>query len=216
VLRGLWAGVRHLRAHEGAQNALLAIAAVRMAIGLLMIATLVLARNQLSDSPEQGLALLATTATAAGVGALLGAIVTPAATRRLGRAPWSVACLLGAAGSTLGLVTGVGPYRVIVVSAVTAAAAMSVKIGVDSLLHATVADEYRGRVFSVYDAIFNAALILAAVVGAAVVPQHGHNMRLFVAITILLLLGAMAARGMTDGRALHAPNRAPSGTPRRG
>lgn len=216
LLAGLVAGVRHLRAHDEAKAALITIAAVRMAVGLLMIATLVLARNHLADSAERGLALLASTAAAAGVGAGLGAILTPAATRRIGRGKWSVACLLSAAIATLTLVPGVGPNRIIFVCGVTAFAAMAVKIGVDSLLHATVADEYRGRVFSVYDAIFNAALILAAAIGAATVPDHGNSWSLFVAISLLMLLAAVPARDIAARRPNRAAGPRPTGTSRHG
>ena len=38
----------------------------------------------------------------------------------------------------------------------------------------TVADEFRGRVFALYDTLFNLALVVAAVLTALVLPDNGR------------------------------------------
>ena len=43
--------------------------------------------------------------------------------------------------------------------------AQCIKICVDTLVQAHVADEFKGRVFVLYDMIFNVALVVAAVIG---------------------------------------------------
>ena len=52
--------------------------------------------------------------------------------------------------------------------------AQALKICVDTLVQRHVADEYRGRVFALYDMLFNVALVLAAVLTALVLPADGH------------------------------------------
>ena len=48
--------------------------------------------------------------------------------------------------------------------------AQNIKICVDTLVQAHVDDEFKGRVFVLYDMIFNVALVLAAVIGALSCP----------------------------------------------
>ncbi len=51
--------------------------------------------------------------------------------------------------------------------------AQAVKICVDTTLQETVEDDFRGRVFSVYDTLFNVTFVAALVVGAFVLPPSG-------------------------------------------
>ena len=53
--------------------------------------------------------------------------------------------------------------------------AQSSKISVDTLVQETVEDEFRGRVFSFYDTLFNVTFVAAAVVGAFVLPVSGKS-----------------------------------------
>jgi predicted MFS family arabinose efflux permease len=46
---------------------------------------------------------------------------------------------------------------------------------VDTLVQTEVDDAFRGRVFSLYDVIFNVAFVAAAAVGAAVLPETGKS-----------------------------------------
>ena len=47
------------------------------------------------------------------------------------------------------------------------------KICVDTTLQESVEDDYRGRVFSVYDTLFNVTFVAALLVGAFVLPASG-------------------------------------------
>ena len=62
--------------------------------------------------------------------------------------------------------------------------AQGVKICVDTLVQLGVDDEFRGRVFSLYDVIFNVVFVAAAAVGALVIPTNGKSYALFVCISI--------------------------------
>src|SRR5690606_22464991 len=60
-----------------------------------------------------------------------------------------------------------------------------VKLCVDTTLQETVQDAYRGRVFAVYDMLFNAVFAGAAAVAATWLPPDGR--------AVLTLLGVVAA-----------------------
>jgi hypothetical protein len=56
------------------------------------------------------------------------------------------------------------------------------KISVDTLIQHHVVDAFRGRVFALYDMLFNVALVLAAVLTAVALPEDGHSPGSVVAI----------------------------------
>ena len=49
------------------------------------------------------------------------------------------------------------------------------KITVDTLVQQDIVDGFRGRVFALYDMLFNLALVAAATVTAIALPQDGHS-----------------------------------------
>jgi MFS family permease len=66
--------------------------------------------------------------------------------------------------------------------------AQNIKICVDTLVQAHVHDDFKGRVFVLYDMIFNVALVLAAVIGAVILPTNGKS----VFILVILAVGYLA------------------------
>ena len=68
--------------------------------------------------------------------------------------------------------------------------AQSIKICVDTLVQAHVDDEFKGRVFVIYDVIFNVALVLAAVIGAVILPTNGRSVLILVLMAVGYLLVA--------------------------
>jgi hypothetical protein len=104
----------------------------------------------------------------------VGALITPAVSRRLGLARWPVVLL---ALGTVAMLTLWLPYRLAtIIFGVFAIAlvAQGVKICVDTVVQRTVDDNFRGRVFSAYDTLFNVAFVAAAVVTAWTLPESGH------------------------------------------
>jgi hypothetical protein len=79
--------------------------------------------------------------------------------------------------------------------------AQAVKICVDTTLQEEMADEFRGRVFSVYDTLFNVLFVVALLVGALVLPASGISTPVLVAIAVLYLLTALGyrSRSSADG-----------------
>jgi hypothetical protein len=67
----------------------------------------------------------------------------------------------------------------------------SMKLTVDTVVQQQIDDEYRGRVFAIYDMLFNLALVLAAAITAAALPEDGHSPPAIAGVAIgWLLVGA--------------------------
>ena len=176
VLQGLIAGARHVRTRRPALAALTAIGVHRFCYGLTTIATLLLYRNYFHDEGffRAGLIGLGQLVVLVALGAGLAAVVTPAATRRWGLVGWPAVLLVSAA---LAVIAFVLPYQLSLMSAAAftlAFVAQGVKICVDTVVQQTVADEFRGRVFALYDTLFNLSFVGAAVLTALVLPDSGH------------------------------------------
>jgi MFS family permease len=177
IARGLAAGARHVRARRPALYALSAIGVLRLCYGVSTVCTLLLYRNYFHDDGvfRSGLAGLGQVIAAIAVGGGLAALVTPTATRRLGFVRWPALLLAGAAVVEIGL--GL-PFRMpllLLAAVLLGFAAQGVKISVDTLIQRCIDDEFRGRVFSLYDALFNLTLVAAALLTAAVLPDSGRS-----------------------------------------
>jgi hypothetical protein len=97
-----------------------------------------------------------------------------------------------AVGGPLELVLG-APFRpapVLAGALVLGFVGQAVKICVDATLQEVVADDFRGRVFSVYDTLFNVAYVVALLVGAAVLPRSGESLGVLAAVAAGHLLTA--------------------------
>jgi hypothetical protein len=56
------------------------------------------------------------------------------------------------------------------------------KIATDTIVQSSVDDGYRGRIFSVYDVLFNVAFVGAAAVAALMLPPDGRSAALVVTL----------------------------------
>jgi MFS family permease len=192
IASGLLAGARHVRARPPARNALAAIGLHRLCFGLWTVTTLLLYRNYFHGHGviRSGLAGLTQLVVAIAIGGGLAALITPAIARRLGYGRWP-ALLLAASGVVV--VTCTLPYRLapaLLAALLLGFTSQGIKICVDTVLQSDIADEFRGRVFALYDALFNLALVVAAVLTAVVLPENGHTPRTAVIIGVIYLLGA--------------------------
>ncbi|MGV9250705.1 MFS transporter [Streptomyces sp. NPDC003697] len=190
--RDLVAGVRHLAAppRREAAWALVSMTLMRFCYGALTVMVLMLCRYGLTSSADDGLRLLGLALGFSGAGFFAAAAVTPWAAGRLGPARWIVVCAASAAllEPALGLPFVTGPLlaAVFVLGLVTQGA----KIATDTVVQSSVDDGFRGRIFSVYDVLFNVAFVGAASVAALVLPPDGRSAALVV--TIALLYAAIA------------------------
>lgn len=177
VVRGLGAGVTHLRSRRPALLALCAVGVHRLCYGLFAVCTVLLFRQYFTASGplRVGLAGLAQVVVVAAIGSGVAALLTPPATRRIG---FVRCCAIGLTAAGLTQLALVLPYRLpfyLAAALLLGFFAQSLKICVDTLVQRHVADEFRGRVFALYDMVFNLALVLAAVLTALVLPADGRS-----------------------------------------
>ncbi|MEU6809547.1 MFS transporter [Streptomyces sp. NPDC046831] len=197
ALRGtahdLVAGVRHLAAppRREAAWALASMTLMRFCYGALTVMVLMLCRYGLTSDADDGLRLLGLALGFSGAGFFAAAAVTPGAAGRLGPARWIVVCAASAAvlEPALGLPFLTGPL--LAAAFVLGLVTQGAKIATDTVVQSSVDDGFRGRIFSVYDVLFNIAFVGAAGVAALMLPSDGRSAPLVV--TIALLYGAIAA-----------------------
>ncbi|HVQ18882.1 MAG TPA: MFS transporter [Actinomycetes bacterium] len=185
VGRGVVQGLRHLRRRPAATRALLLLTGHRFLYGVVTVLSILLFRNFLfPDDVDLAFLWLGTAVTAAGLGVLTGAVATPGATRRWGTRNWTAIVLTAAAIAQVTFGLTFRTWGMICGSFVLGLSAQAVKIGVDATLQRHVADEFRGRVFTLYDLLFNVAYVAAASVAALMLPADGHAPWVLVSISI--------------------------------
>ncbi|MFD4571384.1 MFS transporter [Streptomyces sp. NPDC058417] len=190
--RGLTAGVRHLTAPERrrAARALGAITLMRFCYGALTVMVLMLCRYAWSDDPDDGLALLGLAVGISGLGFFVAAVVTPAAAGRLGPMRWIVVCSGTAAVVEPALMLPFQEVTALVAAFVLGLVTQGAKIATDTVVQSSVADGFRGRIFSLYDVLFNVAFVAAAGVAALMLPPDGRSVGLVV--TVAVIYGAIS------------------------
>lgn len=193
VYRGLVDAAHHLP--PLARLALAVVSATRLPYALMIVATVLLYRNEFGGPGSAGLAGLGLAVGASGVGFGIAAVITPSLVRRWGTPRWLVAVTL------LGAVVQVFPAALFVPWAVVASAlglgitTQAVKICVDTTIQRVVGDVYLGRVFSIYDVVLNAVFVVATVIAALVLPPTGKSYAVLAAASLwYLLLALLVAR----------------------
>jgi MFS family permease len=201
VLRGLAAGGRHLWERRRAAAAIFAVGSHRFLYGILLLMALLLYRNYFyaggSGNTALGHGTLMVITSAFGYGA--AAVITPVATRRLSKVAW-VTWLLAGGGIATG-VLGVTFRQIPFLAAGFAlgVSAQGVKICADTLVQQNVDDAYRGRVFSIYDMVFNAAYVAGPALAAVFLPATGKSYPIVVLLAAGYLLAAAGFAAMTRG-----------------
>jgi MFS family permease len=177
VFRGLLAGARTVLRVPRAANALGAIAVQRLCYGVWTVCTVLLYRNYFADDGffRSGLTGLGQVVAAVAIGGALAALVTPSAFRRFGAVSWPGAMLAVSAVLEIALVLPYSMQWLLLGALLLSLASQATKISVDTVLQHEISDAFRGRVFALYDMLFNLALVLAAVLTALVLPEDGHS-----------------------------------------
>ncbi|OKK18249.1 MFS transporter [Streptomyces sp. CB00455] len=192
--RGMAEGLRHLASRREAAQALTAMTAMRFCYGALFVMLLMLCRYAWSDNESDGLALLGVAIGVSGAGFFTAAVVTPWLVGRLGALGWIALCSASAAVlvPALGLFFAPGPM--LAAAFVLGLATQGAKISTDTVVQSRVDDEYRGRVFSVYDVLFNIAFVSAAAVASLMLPADGRSAPLILCVAVLYAATAVLLR----------------------
>ncbi|MER5572215.1 MFS transporter [Streptomyces massasporeus] len=192
--RDLAAGVRHLAAPQRREAAwaLTAMSLMRFCYGALLVMLLMLCRYALTSTADDGLALLGLALGFSGAGFFAAAVVTPWSAGRLGPGRWIVVCAGAAAllEPALGLPFATAPL--LAAAFVLGLTTQGAKIATDTIVQSSVEDGFRGRIFSVYDVLFNVSFVGAAAVAAVMLPPDGRSVLLVITIAVIYAAVAVA------------------------
>jgi MFS family permease len=185
IVHGLVAGARHLWHRPVAARALGVIFAQRFLFGIWSIMALLLYRNSFHSHGllRAGLVGVGQAVTAAGVGLVIAAAVTPWVTARIGKQQWIVAVTVAAAVTELAFGAPFSMPLLLVSALALGFSTQATKVCVDTLVQSNVDDEFRGRVFSLYDTIFNLSFVAAAILAAFVLPTNGKSLAALIAMS---------------------------------
>jgi len=166
-----------------------ATAVQRGGLTALTLMALLLNRNTFNDpaNPEAGLAGFAFAITVAGIGITLGAVIAPFGVKKYGRHAWIRYSLLASAVLPIALAFEQNEFFLITTGFFAGMAGQGVKVTNDALVQSKIVDEYRGRVFAVYDVMVNAGIVSGAIIAAFVLPPSGVSSLLpaLIAITYI-------------------------------
>ncbi|AOP50854.1 MFS transporter [Streptomyces lydicus] len=192
TVRGLVEGLRHLAERRTPARALTAMTLIRFCYGALTVSVLMLCRYSWADTEAEGLALLGITVLVSGAGFFMAAVVTPWAVARFTAFGWIACCAaLGAVlVPALGLFFEPGPM--LAAAFVLGLGTQGTKISTDTVVQSSVDDAFRGRIFALYDVLFNVAFVGAAAVAALMLPPDGRSTALLLTVTVLYAAVAAA------------------------
>lgn len=198
ILRQLADGVSHVVSRKTPALALGVMAAHRLIYGISMMMVLLISRNLLADpdNPKSGIVIFGTVMAMSFVGKALAIVVTPLAHRRMSSHDWIIVCLgMGAFSQILWMFSYRLPVMLIAFG-VLGLGIQGAKIAVDTIVQRDTDDTYRGRAFSLYDMLFNAAFVGACVLAAAVLPITGWSPYVCCGCAIAYSMIAMIYRQM--------------------
>ena len=212
VARGLVDGLRHLAERRPAAYGLTAIGAHRFCYGISTVSLILLYRNYFHGPGETDAAFneLSAAVLVSGAGFVTAAVLTPVVTERLPQRTWVLGLLVGAAATQVFPGALYTRPALLVAAFFLGLASQGIKIVVDTLVQTHVDDAFRGRVFSLYDVVFNVAFVAAAAVGAAVLPDSGRSYVVLAGIVTGYLLTALWYARVTRA---DRPVRLPDGSP---
>ena len=194
VARGLVDAVSHLRQRKEAGLGLVFIGLHRVPYGVVTVASILVYRNYFHrvDQVDAAIGDLGVLAGVTGVGFVLAAAVTPIVRHRIGARAWMVGCFIGSA--VLQVFPGATYTRagILIAAFCCGVLAQAIKINVDTFVQAHVDDDFKGRVFVIYDMIFNVSLVLAAVISIFVLPDNGKSVLVLVIIGCCYLITGIA------------------------
>jgi MFS family permease len=162
-------GAAHLLRTPRAIGPITSIVLDQLGQGILVTLSLVVFRDRFGE----GVASFSNLVGAGGIGVLLG-ILTVGALEDRSRKPTIVAGAFAIGGAAMvATVWVVTAWSVLLLSFVVGLTFAWKKISVDTMVQESMPDGYRGRVFSVYDVVYNLARIVAAALAVPMIPAVG-------------------------------------------
>lgn len=182
-------GFKFLAIHQDAARGIVATAIHRGGITALTLTAMLLERNTFNDPADSdaGLAGLSIALSFAAIGFTIGALFAPIGVRWTGRHRWMRLSMFGATFGTLILVIDRNQILLCAAAFTTGLFGQGVKVTNDALVQSKISDEFRGRVFAVYDVVVNGSIVSFAIISALLLPQSGDSwlVPLLIAMTYL-------------------------------
>ena len=211
IARELVDGLRAVWVRERVRISLGAIFILRTLGIFVAIAAILIIKNEFPAVADRGgrLGASALALGAAGVGAFVGAATAPAVGRRVSK-PGLILLGFAVPAATLlalGRVGGIATMLVMMFGG--GYGAFVAKVAVDATVQESLPDGVRGRAFSLYDILYNAASVVAAAVMVGLSGTSTRALLVGTGVALLALGGAVAiamrAAGMfSDARAREA------------
>lgn len=170
-------GFKFLAIHQDAARGIIATAIHRGGITALTLTAMLLERNTFNDpaNSDAGLAGLSIALSCAAIGFTIGALIAPIGVRWTGRHRWMRLSMFAASAGTMILVIDRNQILLCAAAFTTGLFGQSVKVTNDALVQSKISDEFRGRVFAVYDVVVNASIVSFAIAAALLLPQSGDS-----------------------------------------
>ncbi len=187
VLHGFVDGARAVSSTPSIAASFAALGAHRLAFGISTLLTLLLFRYSFADTGimRSGLPGIGEAVVVAALGLACAAALTPLLVHRLGRARTVRAALVVAAVTQVALALLLSLPAVFAAAFVLGLTGQIVKLCTDAAVQAEGGDAVLGRIFSLYDVVFNVGYVLAVAVAAFLAPMDGRAPWLFAAATVL-------------------------------
>ena len=194
VLHGFADGARATAATPSIAASFLALAAHRLSFGITTLLTLLLFRYAFTDSGpfRAGLAGIGEAVVLAAAGLGTAALLAPWMVRRWGRPRTVRVALLVAAATQLALAALLSTPAVLVAAFLLAATGQIIKLCTDAAVQSEAGDSVLGRVFALYDIVFNVGYVIAVAAAALLSPSDGRAPWLLAAAAALYVLGLLA------------------------
>lgn len=175
IARGMVAGARHLAARPPVAYAMAVQALARTLYGVLSLATLLLYSRYFFHNYTSAIGGLGQVVVVGSLGAVAAAFITPKATRAIGGRSWIVAMTVLLAIALPPLALPFVPMLLVVATFVANVSSQGIKIVVDTNVQVHCAENFRGRIFSVQDTLFNLLFVIGLFIAAVTLPPDGHS-----------------------------------------
>jgi hypothetical protein len=202
VARGLRAALRHLGRRRKAAYALGSVGVHHALYGILLVQALLLYRNLLYPAGNGDAAIRHVTALVAtsALGFGLAAVLTPLGTKRMSTDAWITMWLAIGAVATAALGPTFSEAPFLVMGFVMGLSAQCVKICVDTTVQREVDDAYMGRVFSLYDMLYNVTYVIGPAIAVPFLPDTGKSYPVVIGIAVGYLAAAVIYATLTIRR----------------
>jgi hypothetical protein len=202
IAHGLFDGARVAARTPNVAAGFCALLAHRAAFGISLLLTVLLMRFSFTDfGPiKAGLPGLGVVLGFGAAGIFVAGLTTARLVTGLGRKRTVMSALAVAAVAQFGLGLPMILPTALAGAFLISYAGQVIKLCVDAAVQRDIGDETRGRVFALYDMLFNITQVLAVAVAAAVIPPTGESVTMIVAATGLYLVGMLGFELVTRRR----------------